>query len=191
MATPAPQRKFLKLEYVQGDIFDAPDGTLLIQACNSQGRWGAGIATVFRQQYPRAHKGYQFHCKTTHDPIADPVPTGTHLFMPPEEKEGAPKHFIGCLFTSQKVGKAKDPPQQILRNTDRAMRSLLAQLKREKWVAVPGKSRMEDEDVKAVRMCKINSGNFGVKWEDTAAVLEAIEVHDGDIEQIEVWSLDG
>lgn len=40
-----------------------------------------------------------------------------------------------------------------------------------------------------VRMCKINSGLFGVKWERTQAVLEAIEV-DGEssIRQIEVIS---
>jgi hypothetical protein len=39
-------------------------------------------------------------------------------------------------------------------------------------------------------MCKINSGLFGVPWGATAAVVEGIEVEDGDLKEIEVFSMD-
>lgn len=56
-----------------------------------------------------------------------------------------------------------------------------------------GEWNAEHEDaekkVGEVRMCKINSGLFGVKWERTQAVLEGIEVDDdSSIRQIEVIS---
>ena len=44
--------------------------------------------------------------------------------------------------------------------------------------------------IASVRMCKINSGLFGVPWGATAAVVEGIEVEDGDLKEIEVFSMD-
>jgi hypothetical protein len=44
--------------------------------------------------------------------------------------------------------------------------------------------------IASVRMCKINSGLFGVPWEATSAVVEGIEVEDGDLKEIEVFSMD-
>lgn len=53
--------------------------------------------------------------------------------------------------------------------------------------------------VEKVRICKINSGLFGVPWEDTVEVLEGIGLDEGDggsgdgkggdaaVSEIEVW----
>jgi hypothetical protein len=46
------------------------------------------------------------------------------------------------------------------------------------------------ERIAEVRMCKINSGLFGVPWEATSAVIESVEVSEGDIEAIAVYSMD-
>jgi hypothetical protein len=49
---------------ITGDIFDAPDNTVIIHACNCMGSWGAGIALAFKQRYPKAFQAYTQHCKS-------------------------------------------------------------------------------------------------------------------------------
>lgn len=168
----------IKLTAHKGDIFAAPNNTLLIHACNTQGSWGAGIAAAFRERYPKAYKAYRSYCLDTHDPRSSPVPTGTCLLIPPSEtKPGAPKHWVGCLFTSAKYGKARDKPDVILANTGPAMRECLQKVK-------------ERGGVDEVRMCKINSARFGVPWERTVNVLEGIELEEGWMGSVEIWSID-
>ncbi|OCL01305.1 hypothetical protein AOQ84DRAFT_278341, partial [Glonium stellatum] len=145
-----------------GDIFYAPPSTLLIHACNTQGNWGAGIALEFKKRYPQAYAMYRSHCLTKHSPKTDPVPTGTAFLIPPcETSPDAPKHWIGCLFTSARYGKAKDRPEKILASTRPAMMDLLRQVR-----------EVKGEGVMDVRMCKINSARFGVPWDRTVDVLE-------------------
>lgn len=50
-----------------------------------------------------------------------------------------------------------------------------------------------EEGIAGVRMCKINSGLFGVPWEDSKAVIEGIEIEDGsetEVTEIVVCSVD-
>ncbi|KAL1953134.1 hypothetical protein VTO42DRAFT_3569 [Malbranchea cinnamomea] len=47
----------------EGDLFDVPDGAVLIHACNCQGSWGKGIAEAFKTTYPAAFRIYRAHCK--------------------------------------------------------------------------------------------------------------------------------
>jgi ADP-ribose 1''-phosphate phosphatase len=63
------------------------------------------------------------------------------------------------------------------------MRDLLRQV---------AEQRRQGKAVGGLRMCKINSGLFGVKWERTVEVLEGIEVEaEGDGQgSVEVWSMD-
>ncbi|KAF2249306.1 hypothetical protein BU26DRAFT_519424 [Trematosphaeria pertusa] len=174
----------LKLTYHEGDIFGAPDNTVLIHACNTQGSWGAGIAAAFRTKYPQAYKAYRNHCLAQHDPKTDPVRTGTCLLIPPcETNPKTAKHWIGCLFTSAKYGKAKDKPAVILRNTAPAMRDLMRQVSE-------AREQDEDQPVESFRMCKINSARFGVPWERTEEVLQGIAVEEGWPESIQVWSIE-
>jgi ADP-ribose 1''-phosphate phosphatase len=170
--------KTLTLTYHTGDIFAAPPESLLIHACNTQGSWGAGIAAAFRTRYPQAYKRYRDYCLSSHSPTSNPVRTGTCLLIPPCETDPKKEqHWIGCVFTSAKYGKAKDKPGVILANTGPAMGELLEKFKE------------DGGDGKKVRMCKINSARFGVEWERTVAVLEGIEVEPGWAENVEVWSI--
>lgn len=170
----------LQLTYHKGDIFAAPRDSLLIHACNTQGSWGSGIAAAFRTRYPAAYKVYHEYCTKTHHPVKDPIPTGTCLLIPPcETSNGKSRHWIGCLFTSAKYGKAKDKPHDILRNTGPAMMQLLERVKEEET--------NHGRKLEEVRVCKINSGRFAVPWQRTAKVLEGIVLKEDWKCTIEVW----
>ncbi|KAL6710101.1 ADP-ribose 1''-phosphate phosphatase [Coniothyrium glycines] len=162
----------LTLKYNVGNMFSAPTGCLLIHACNTQGSWGAGIAKAFKERYPEAYKVYHNFCAKEHSPKTGAVPTGTALLIPPVD--GHEAHWIGCLFTSAKYGKGKDKPDVIVRNTTLAMEMLLALMDKVDGIA-------------EVRMCKINSGKFGVPWEKTSAVLEAVGNRGGRACIVHVW----
>lgn len=145
-----------------GDLFAAPDNTVLIHACNTQGSWGGGIAVEFRKRYPKAYQVYNNHCVKNYNPNTNPVPRGTCLLIAPcEVKHDAPKHWIGCLFTSAKYGKAKDPPHVILRYTSPAFQDLLLQMNLE-------------PEIQEIRMCQINAGLFAVPWKDTKTAVEEV-----------------
>ncbi|GAB7346800.1 hypothetical protein MBLNU459_g1898t1 [Dothideomycetes sp. NU459] len=173
-----------------GDIFAAPRNAVLIHACNTQGSWGAGIAATFKSHYPASYDHYHKFC-TSQPPGSDV--TGSALLIPPlrdqRPKPGARgkiaecSHFVGCLFTSRGKGRTKDSPARILQNTGPAMQDLLRQVK--EWnenrsCSVGGGAdgagdSGSDEAIGDLWMCRINSGLFGVPWEETKAVLEQIE----------------
>jgi ADP-ribose 1''-phosphate phosphatase len=67
-----------------------------------------------------------------------------------------------------------------LEATGEAIRNLVRQLEEAK----------EEEAIKEVRMCKINSGLFGVPWEATKRVIEGVEVEEGGLREVGVYSLD-
>ncbi|KAF2083467.1 hypothetical protein K490DRAFT_51567 [Saccharata proteae CBS 121410] len=148
-----------------GDIFDAPENSVLIHACNSLGEWGAGIASAFQRRYPNAYKEHIKHCKGFEDGIA---PTGTAQLIPPANGD-SPRHYIGCLFTSVRFGNSRDAPGTILANTGPAMLDLLRQIREVK----------KDNPVAEIRICRINSGLFHVPWPSTEAVLNGIDLEEG------------
>lgn len=103
------------------------------------------------------------------------MPVGTTLLIPPVD--GDKGHWIGCLFTSRRYGKGKDGVGEILRNTGRAMEACLELAK---MVGV--------DEISGVRMCRINSGKFGVPWEKTEEVLKAIALREGWAGSVGVWN---
>ncbi|KAF1938401.1 hypothetical protein EJ02DRAFT_457910 [Clathrospora elynae] len=163
----------LSLTYHTGDIFAAPPNTLLIHACNTQGSWGAGIAAAFKSKYPKAYPVYRNFCINEYNPKSDPIPTGTALLIPPVDIGNT--HWIGCLFTSAKYGKGKDKADVIVRNTAPAMQMLIELVNK------------AEGEIAEVRICKINSGKFGVPWEKTKDALEAITVAEGWKGSVQVW----
>tara|TARA_R110002003_G_scaffold58_7_gene5179 strand:- start:8720 stop:9547 length:828 start_codon:yes stop_codon:yes gene_type:complete len=168
--------KKLQLTYHKGDMFEgAPDHCLLIHACNTQGHWGAGIAKAFKTRYPKAYAAHNSFCAKDHSKT-NPVPTGTSQLLTPVDT--AAKHWIGCVFTSARYGKAKDKPDAILRNTAASMKMLLELVKM---------ADEEDDQVTEIRMCKINSGMFGVPWERTEEALQSIVLQTGWRATVEVW----
>ncbi|KAL5116501.1 ADP-ribose 1''-phosphate phosphatase [Pleosporales sp. CAS-2024a] len=163
----------LRLTYHVGDMFsDAPENCLLIHACNTQGHWGAGIAKAFKLRYPKAYTAHHEFCAKEHSK-ANPVPTGSAQLLAPVDA-GA-QHWLGCLFTSAKYGKAKDQPDVIVKNTGSSMGMLLELV------------RMGGSEISEVRMCKINSGKFGVPWAQTEKVLKDMRVQGGWRGEVQVW----
>jgi ADP-ribose 1''-phosphate phosphatase len=164
-----PSTKMAVVEKV-GDLFDAPDNAILIHACNCIGSWGAGIAAAFKTRYPEAFIGYRQHCRSNEIENLN----GSALLIPPLEEDG-PKHFIGCLFTSKRPGKARDSPEDILQNTETAMIDLMYQIALK-------------PEISEIRMCHINSGLFNVPWESTKSLIEKLDFEDEDVPRtISAW----
>jgi ADP-ribose 1''-phosphate phosphatase len=172
--------KTLRLICHTGDIFaSAPPATLLIHACNTRGHWGAGIAKAFKDLYPAAYNLHHDFCTKSPHSKSIPVPTGTAQLIPPADPQG---HWIGCLFTSAGYGRKKDGEQSILTNTGLAMEMLLELVRR---AEEEGEMRIGE-----ARMCRINSGKFGVEWARSEAVLKEVVVREGWKGEVEVWSVE-
>ncbi|KAG9964802.1 hypothetical protein KCU61_g2262, partial [Aureobasidium melanogenum] len=145
----------------KGDLFAAPNNTLLLHACNCVGSWGAGIALAFKKHYPNHFAIYEAHCKSkTPNSLLS-----TCLLIPPQPT--GPRHWIGCLFTSRKYGRGKDSKDDIMDSTDSALQDMLEQL-----------GDLENKPSQ-IWMCKINSGSFKVPWSQTKALIEALTFKDG------------
>lgn len=167
------KQKKLQLSYHTGDMFaNAPKGCVLIHACNTQGYWGAGIAKAFKQKYPKAYTDHHNFCAKDHNK-SKPLSTGTAELLAP--RDGDQQHWIGCVFTSAKYGKGKDKPDQIIRNTAKSVPMLLELISQ------------VDTEVSSIRMCKINSGKFGVPWEKTEEVLKNTDLKPYWRTKIEIW----
>jgi ADP-ribose 1''-phosphate phosphatase len=82
------------------------------------------------------------------------------------------------LFTSAEYGPKKDAPEEILKNTELAVKDLLVKLKQ---------AKENREKVGSLRMCKINSGKFGVQWERTEGVLEGVRFEEVEGQEIDIW----
>ncbi|RDB14854.1 ADP-ribose 1''-phosphate phosphatase [Hypsizygus marmoreus] len=137
-----------ELTYISGDLFSAPEDSILVHACNTLRSWGAGIALAFRDRYPTQFTLYKAHCKEHGQSLL-----GTCLLIPGD------KDHIACLFTSRAYGKRKDKPEEILVATRSAVQDLVRQ----------------NRDGKLLHACRFNSGKFGVPWEMTEAVLTEID----------------
>jgi len=186
----------ITLTYEQASLFDSPPSTVLCHATNAQGTWGAGIAAAFRKNYPAAFKIYAAHCAKWDSSSL----LGTTFLIPPQRKsptksEREAEHWIACLFTSEKKGKGKGSKESILAATGEAIEDLVRKVKavNEAADATDKKSKSDsdkEDGIAAVHMCKINSGLFGVPWEATSEVIEAVETGEGDIDEIAVISMD-
>ena len=120
-----------------GDLFDnAPTGSVLVHACNTQGTWGGGIATAFKARFPQAYEVYHATCKENGDALL-----GKALLVDPQEEDtkangGGKGYAIACLFTSRKFGKHKDSKDVILQSTKTAvvqLKGLLAEKRMQDW----------------------------------------------------------
>jgi ADP-ribose 1''-phosphate phosphatase len=144
----------MHLRYEKGSLFDAPEGSYIAHACNTQGVWGAGIAYGFKLRYPKANEIYSDFCNRTltEDCI------GSSLIIPD-------KHNIVCLFTSEGFGKQVDKNKVILENTLKALVNFCEQLTENQLFL-----GMND----VVYSNRFNSGLFGVPWELTEKALKHV-----------------
>ncbi|KAL9116221.1 MAG: hypothetical protein Q9227_000592 [Pyrenula ochraceoflavens] len=148
---------------LEGDLFElAPPGAVLIHSCNALGKWGSGIAKVFKRKFPAAYSIYNTHClPAKHENLL-----GTCLLIPPQEEdkmENKKGHWTACLFSSQRYGQHKAEQSEILRNTRAALESLKTQVYG-LWD--------DGKDIGDLWACRFNSGKFAVPWEESRALLE-------------------
>lgn len=136
------------IKTIRGNLFDAPKGELILHACNTQGVWGAGIASTFARLYPDYYKGYKAHCD-----IKGSTLLGTALIMQGKW------HKVGCLFTSTGYGRKALYQDEILSNTYKSLLDLFTQVPHTEIVNMP----------------MINSGLFRVPWEKTLEVVKDFE----------------
>lgn len=135
------------IKYINGSLFDAPKGSVLVHAVNGQGVWGSGIAVDFKRLFPESFRWYQYWCK---DPMPYMGRPNATIYL---VENG---YRVGCLLTSIGYGDDKDPPAMILRRTKAAVSDILS---------------LTDSPICSN---KFNSGLFGVPWEDTEKVLESV-----------------
>ncbi|KAJ5819079.1 Appr-1-p processing [Penicillium riverlandense] len=188
---------------VPGNLFDAPADSGLIRmlhpascpnkskltsaqdACNCMGVWGAGIARMFRQRYPRAYQYYRSHCQSYSEyPERNSIinlqvggdrrisvwkPLGTALVIPPQ---GSETHWIICLFTSRGFGNRVSSPNLIANSTYAALKDL------ERWMGIyqalhehMGLAMPND-----LYACRFNSGRFDFPWNRTRNLIEGAGV---------------
>lgn len=137
-----------------GDLFaNAPEKAILTHACNSQGRWGRGIALEFKSRYPIAYHNYNEACRSA---------------LPGEARIFPDKRIVGCLITSKNYN-PPDDPVSIMFNTKKAVAAILKEAKR----FYPGYE---------IHSNMFNSGLFEVPWSMTkSALIEALEESGDDI----------
>ena len=162
-----------KINYIKGDLFSHKSlaSAILAHACNCRGSWGAGVAAIFKRQFPSTYKLYVEHCKKYAS-----NPSGllgsTYLIKSESSDPGnSGRHnvaYVACMFTSDAFGRRKNGPDDIVENTDKLMSHLesqLAELSRTEPIE-------EQECAHVVNMPKINAGLFNVPWEETETVLK-------------------
>ncbi|KAF2672424.1 hypothetical protein BT63DRAFT_362830, partial [Microthyrium microscopicum] len=150
------------------DLFAAPENSILMHACNCQGDWGGGIALAFKKIYPNAYQFQRDYCLRFVSAKTSQQLVGTALLIPPMDSGN--KHFIGCLFTSHRYGRAKDSPEKILESTKPAVEAMFTVIN--KW----NERHEPEEQCQYMYMCKINSGLFNVPWESTQEIIEELDM---------------
>lgn len=149
------------ISYRKGSVFKAGPGAILAHACNAQGSWGAGVALQFKKKFPKAFEDYKKWCEK--DPE---VLVGSYLKLKEET------NTVVCLFTSAGYGDRKDTPEDILKNTETAVRDFI--------MTVPYKG--------VVHSPKINAGLFNVPWNKTEAIIKSCLNNRPDVQWV-VWEI--
>lgn len=145
------------IKYIEDDLFNAPQDQLLVHACNCRGVWGSGVAKEFNARFNIEYNLYNRLCDDIYGKylIEDPIPGkkrgvySSHLLG-----TAAILNRVGCLFTSFDYGINVDSPEEIVKNTEKALTDLIS------------KTTMK------IAMPKINSGLFKVPWEQTEEILK-------------------
>lgn len=134
------------IKYRTGNILtERPPGSYLAHACNAKGKWGAGIAADLSNKYPMSFYEYKAYCKLMGD-----LGVGTTYIS--TEK-------IICLIASNGYGKDKDPPFRILNQMAEAMDAMFERI-------------LHKHDILDIHSPRMGSGHFGVRWEETAKLIE-------------------
>lgn len=149
-----------QITYQKISLFDAPQYSIIVHACNSQGVWGSGIAKPFKEKYPNAFEDYRAFCMGHNAMHGSAVGYGsfTYAFDKP--------HTVGYIITSHDYADQKDSPELIKAQTTLALKDLMHKIETdESWY--------KDEEI-VIYSNKFNSGLFNVPWADSALILETV-----------------
>ncbi|KAH3667877.1 hypothetical protein WICMUC_005155 [Wickerhamomyces mucosus] len=139
----------MSINYIKGDLLKllkSPIQKYILHSCNCLGSWGGGFAYQLSNRYPQARQAYERYCSDNTNTL------GTAILIPSDDH----KYQIICLFTSMGGGGLQDSPNEILKNTEKALNHLKTKI---------------DEDSE-IHMPMINSGIFRTPWEDTTNILQ-------------------
>lgn len=161
-----------------------PANIILVHSTNCFGESGAGIAKAIAQLLPAATEVYKEHCDDLREGARNwPDKTkilGTCLLIPPQEDDMSKgeKIWLANLFTSYGYGRpsnkkaGKDKKADIIQQTKYALKDFRSQLEGiEDGEINIGKTKAPPTICYSPR---INSGSFGVKWEETELILEEV-----------------
>ncbi|CCK72519.1 ADP-ribose 1''-phosphate phosphatase KNAG_0K01580 [Huiozyma naganishii CBS 8797] len=140
------------ITYLKGNILAEKEyPRILLHSCNCSGSWGGGIAYQLACRFPEAEKKYVELCENNRTGLLGKC----RIIMSSRNSN----LLIGCLFTAP-MGGCDQNDETILRYTRNALKDLARQIKDQESLA----------DYK-LEMPKINSGIFGVPWEQTESIL--------------------
>ncbi|CAH6720847.1 ADP-ribose 1''-phosphate phosphatase [[Candida] jaroonii] len=161
------------INYIKADLFShtGPGVKVFLHACNCKGSWGAGVATAFKKHFPSTYDVHRQYCHQFKSHSSDLLGKCQLIKNSPTDKGFVQlgECFVACAFTSDGFGRNVLPPQDILKYTEISLRDLESQLKALDVESYDGKP--------VVNLPKINSGLFGVPWEDTEEILKRIDLH--------------
>lgn len=159
------------ITYIKGDLFShtSTGAKIFLHACNCKGSWGAGVATVFKQLFPSTYPPHKAYCQQSK--LNEILGKCQLIESKPADKgfKKLGKCYVACAFTSDGFGREVLPPSEILKYTELALKDLEVQVQTMDIETVDGKP--------VINLPKINSGLFGVPWEDTEAILEKFDLH--------------
>lgn len=167
------------IQYIKGDLFSHKASknyiNILVHACNCKGSWGAGVAAKFATEYPQCYKIHRQYCQQFKQNSSQLL--GTSQIIESNETEPGHKQLgqslVVCLFTSDFFGHKKLSSQEIVHYTKLSLQDLLDKLHN-----YSGWDKLDRVDGQVVlNMPKINSGLFGVPWEQTEDILKRVEFH--------------
>lgn len=141
-----------KLIYKKMSLFNAPEGSVLVHACNCKGVWGSGIAKEFKERFPAAERIYKETCDSFG------IIGTAQLISSYDVKQNSSNYWIGNLLTSRGFGSTLDTEDEILVNTVLALWNLC--------------SNLQSKNINTVYSNKFNSGLFKVPWEKTEAIIK-------------------
>ncbi len=147
----------MNLIYKNGSLFNAPEGSLIAHAVNTQGVWGRGIAVEFKKRFPKSFKEYHNWCLDDQALRGCRTVVGTSFIC---SKENG--YYVTCLATSVGFKASTDPENKILDQTENALYNLLDSV------------RSYGSNIREIHSNKFNSGLFGVPWEKTEAVIKKV-----------------
>lgn len=162
------------IKYIKGDILKkVVYPRIIVHSCNCEGSWGGGIAYQLGCHFPNAEKVYVDVCKKYGTKLL-----GKCFLIPSDENKNL---VICCLFTSSFGGLSHGQGQSILKNTQLALNQLQAIIHHkegsnrndiDQQLLLKMKTLERPSQDYKLEMPKINSGIFGVPWEETEHVLQ-------------------